>query len=349
MLEAFTFPITWRELLTRTVRETIDDDCMGMAAQLAYYFFLALSPAILFLLAIASFFPLDNVTDDIARVIGPFVSSEVLTLLQREMQRLSDNDNAGLLTFGVVAAMWSSSAALVGIVSSINKAYDLEEQRPWWRVRLLAMGLTLTLALLVLTSLSLILAGPSLATYLGRTVGLGAIFEWTWKVVQWPVAFFLVSTGIGVVYYFAPNQTSRWVWVSPGAVFATALWLIASLAFKFYVTTIGDYQASYGAIGGIIVLLLWFYVSGVALLVGAELNSEIAHAAARAPSAGTPAGAQAPGEGERSPEPLVTGTVQPQGGGAWRAAGAALAVVVAASRYARRRRDGNAPVRGRTA
>jgi circadian clock protein KaiB len=130
----------------------------------------------------------------------------------------------------------------------------------------------------VLASLSLVLAGPSVATYLGRTVGFGAAFEWSWKILQWPVAFFLMSTGIGAVYYFATDAEQDWVWVTPGAITATTLWLISSLGFKAYVATFTDYNASYGAVGGVIILLLWFYVSGLAMLIGAELNSEIEHA-----------------------------------------------------------------------
>ncbi len=272
-------PLPWAELLRRTVRETLDDDCLGIAAQLAYYFFLALSPAILFLLALASFFPLGDLTGEVARALGPFVSAEVLTLIQGEMTRLGDNDNAGLLTAGAVIAIWSSSAATVSIVGSVNKAYDLTETRPWWKVRLIAIGLTLALALLVLSALTLLLAGPALAAYVGRAGGPGAGLEWALRVVQWPVAFAAVSTALGLVYHFAPDHARPWTWVSPGAVLATVLWLVASLGFKWYVSNFADYQASYGAIGGVVVLLLWFYVSGLALLIGAELNSEIAHAA----------------------------------------------------------------------
>ena len=271
--------VPWGELLKRTARESLDDDCLGIAAQLAYYFFLALSPAILFLLALASFFPLGNLTVEVARLLAPFVSGEVLTLIQGEMMRLGDNDNAGLLTVGALIAMWSSSAATVSIVGSVNKAYDLIKTRPWWKVRLIAIALTSALALLVLTALTLLLTGPALATYVGRSVGLGDALEWALRMMQWPVAVAAVVTALGLVYHFAPDHSRPWTWVSPGAVLATVLWLVASLGFKWYVAKVGDYQASYGAIGGVMVLLLWFYVSGLALLVGAELNSEIAHAA----------------------------------------------------------------------
>jgi membrane protein len=271
-------PISWAELVRRTWRDALDDDVLGLAAQLSYYFFLALFPAILFLLAIASFFPLSNVTDDLGRTLGPLVSPQVLELIQDQMRRLADSDSGGLLTFGVVGALWSSSAALVSIVGAVNRAYDIEEGRPWWKVRLVALGLTVGGALLVLMALSLVLLGPTWADALGRVTGWGAPFEWAWMVLQWPLVFALVSTGIGVVYYYGPDADQDWVWITPGAVAATGLWIVVSLLFKLYIANFTDYNAAYGSVGGVIVLLLWFYLSGLALLIGAELNAEIEHA-----------------------------------------------------------------------
>ena len=273
-----TVSLSWTELARRTWREVIDDDVLGLAAQLSYYFFLALFPAILFLLALASFFPLSNITDDVGRSLGPFVSPQVLELIQEQMRRLANNENGGLLTFGVAGALWSSSAALVSIVGALNRAYDIDEGRPWWKVRLVAIGLTLGVAVIVLVALTLVLAGPTLAETLGRTTGWGAPFERTWLLLQWPLVFVLVATGIGLIYYFGPDADQDWVWITPGAVAATVLWLLISLLFKFYVANFTDYEGSYGTVGAVIVVLLWFYVSGIAILTGAELNAEIEHA-----------------------------------------------------------------------
>ena len=250
----------------------------GSQLSCRYYFFLALFPAILFLLALASFFPLSNITDDIGRSLGPFVSPQVLELIQDQMRRLANNENGGLLTFGVAGALWSSSAALVSIVGALNRAYDIEEGRPWWKVRLTAIGLTLVVAAVVVVALSLVLVGPTLAEQLGQTTGWGAPFEWAWLVLQWPLVFALVATGIGLIYYFGPDADQDWAWITPGAIAATILWLLISLLFKLYVANFTDYEGSYGTVGGVIVVLLWFYVSGIAILTGAELNAEIEHA-----------------------------------------------------------------------
>lgn len=273
-----TLPIGWGDLLRRTWREMIDDDVLGLAAQLSYYFFLALFPAILFLLALASFFPLSTITDEADRLLRPVLSPQVLALIQEQMRRLANNEDGGLLTFGVAGALWSSSAALVSIISALNRAYDIEEARAWWRVRLIAIGLTLGVAVTVLIAFGLVLAGPALADWLGRVTGWGAPFVWTWMVLQWPLVFALVATALGFVYYFGPDAEQDWVWITPGAVIGTLLWLAASLLFRIYVVTFTDYEGSYGAVGGVIVVMLWFYVSGLAILVGAELNAEIEHA-----------------------------------------------------------------------
>ena len=277
MFATFNIPLSWGELLKRTAKETAEDDCLGLAAQLAYYFFLALFPAVLFVLALASFFPLNNFTDDAVRALRPIAPADVLGLLEEQLRRISNADSGGILTIGILGAVWSSSAAVVAIVGSLNRAYDIEEGRPWWKVRLTAISLTIALAVLVLTSFTLVVAGPTLAEHLASWFGFGVVFEWTWKILQWPLAFFLVSSAVGLVYYFAPDAEQDWVWITPGAVLGTLLWVVVSLLFKLYVANFTDYNATYGAVGGVIVLLLWFYISGLAILVGAELNAEIEH------------------------------------------------------------------------
>jgi len=268
MYAAFDLPLSWGELLKRTVKEINEDDCLGLAAQLAYYFFLALFPAVLFILALASFFPLTNFIDDAVRALRPIAPPNVLSFLEEQLRRLSNADSGGILTIGILGAIWSSSAAVVAIIGSLNRAYDIEEGRPWWHVRLTAIGLTIALAFFLLVSFTLIVAGPAIAEQLASSFGLGAAFAWIWTILQWPIAFLLVSTAIGLVYYFAPDAEQEWVWITPGSIVATTLWVAISLVFKFYVSHFTSYNATYGAIGGVIVLMLWFYLSALAVLLG---------------------------------------------------------------------------------
>ncbi len=278
MLAYFESTLSWPELLKRTYRETIDDDALGLAAQLAYYFFLALFPAILCVIALASFLPLHNFTDEIVASLGRFAPEEMLAIIREQMVRLAEGNDGGIFTIGLIGALWSSSAAMVAMITAMNRAYDIEEARPWWKVRVTAILLTVGLALFIVLAFGLIVAGPQAADWLAARLGFGPVFVWTWKILQWPVAFALVVTGIGLVYYFAPDAEQDFAWITPGALIATVLWLIGSLAFRYYVVNFANYEATYGAITGVILLMLWFYLSGLVILVGAEASAEIEHA-----------------------------------------------------------------------
>lgn len=278
MFANFEMALSWSDLVKRTAQEAVSDDAQGLASQLAYYFFLALFPALLCLLAIASFFPLQNVSDDMVRLLGPFAPRDMLELIRQEMAKIAEGQHGGLVTVGLLGALWSSSSAMVAVIGAMNRAYDIEERRAWWRVRLTAIGLTIALSLLMIVAFTLIVAGPQIADFTARHLAFGSVFVWTWKIIQWPIAFALVAVGIGLIYYVAPDAEQFWVWITPGSLVATLLWLIGSLAFRFYAVNFGNYEATYGALGGVILLLLWFYLSGLVIVIGAEMNAEIEHA-----------------------------------------------------------------------
>jgi membrane protein len=219
----------------------------------------------------------------------------VLTIITDQIRKIAAGEQGGLLTLGFLLTLWSSSAAMVAIVDTLNRAYDIEEGRPWWKVRLIAIGITFGVALFILVSFALILVGPTAAQWIADRTPLGQVFVWTWMLVQWPLAFALAATGIGTIYYFAPDAEQDWVWLTPGSIFATILWLAASLGFKYYLASFGTYTETYGAIGGIMILMLWFYLSALVILVGAELNAEIEHASPY----GKAAGEKVPGEKRR--------------------------------------------------
>ena len=277
MFHTFQIPVTWFELSKRTIKEFSEDDVLGLAAQMAYYFLFALAPAIVCVIAITSFLPFSSVQELIASVSG-FAPPDIVQILRDQLANIAQSENSGALTFGLLLAIWSSSAAMVSIISALNKAYDIEEARPWWKVRLTAILLTLGVALFIVVAFALIIIGPTFIDRIASMVGLGPTFATVWNVARWPVAMALVAAGIGLVFYFAPDAEQVWEWITPGAVVASVLWLVASLGFKFYVANFADYNASYGSLGGVIILMLWFYISAVAILLGAEMNAEIEHA-----------------------------------------------------------------------
>jgi membrane protein len=295
MLARFKVPIGWGALLKRTINEAWSDDVLNLAAQQAYYFFFALFPALLALISIASFFPLENLTSDIVNTLGEVAPKEVIELINEQLRKISEDRAGGLFTFAFLITLWSSSGAVVSMCTTLNAAYDITEGRPWWKVRLIAIALTVGLAIFVLASMALIVAGPGFAQGLAARVGLGQAFVWTWSIARWPVIFILIATAIALVYYFAPDAEQEFVWITPGSVVATVLWIGVSYGLKTYVTSLGSYTETYGFIGGVMVLLLWFYLSGVALLIGAELNAEIEHASPH----GKDVGEKVPGEKKR--------------------------------------------------
>src|SRR5690349_6441712 len=182
MLAYLKVPLSWMDVLKRTFREAFyEDNCLGMAAQLAYYFFFALFPALLVLLAIASFFPLTSLIDDMFRMLGGFVPPEALSIITDQIKKISEGQQGGLLTLGMATALWSSSAAMTSIIDTLNSAYDIEEGRPWWKVRLIAISLTMGVALFIIVSFALILVGPRLAEYIADVMFFGPAFEWSWK------------------------------------------------------------------------------------------------------------------------------------------------------------------------
>ena len=268
-------PLSWRELARRTIADTLEDDCFGLAAQLAFYFFLSVFPALLFLVALLGYLPIDTrlstVLDDLETLLPP----EILQFFEAQIDAALAGGQGGLLTIGVVGALWSSSSAVTAIITALNRAYDIDEWRPFWKRRIIAIVITAALAIFVVSAFAFVVGGADLASWVAGRLGFGTVLTAIWPFVQWALAVVLVVVAIDLVYYFAPNADTPFVWITPGALLATALWLVTSFGFKLYVANVSNYTAVQGTIGGVIVLLLWFYLSGFALLVGAELNAEI--------------------------------------------------------------------------
>jgi membrane protein len=291
MLHTFQIPISWFELIKRTAKEFTADDALGLAAQMAYYFLFALAPAIVCVIAITSYLPFSSMQELINSMSG-FAPPAVVQILRDQLTNIAQGEHTGALTFGFLVALWSSSAAMVSIIGALNKAYDIEEGRPWWRVRLSAILLTIGIAVFVVLAFALIVIGPTFIDRFASMVGMGPAFAAVWNVARWPIALALVAFGVGLVYYFAPDAEQDWEWITPGAVVATVLWLVASLGFKFYVANFANYNESYGSLGGVIILMLWFYISALAIILGAEMNAEIEHASPH----GKDPGEKVPGE-----------------------------------------------------
>ena len=274
----FTGPLGWTEILKRTGADIYGGKVFGWAASLAYYFFLALFPAMLFVVSLASVLPVQHLIDRIVTMLSRVAPGDVVAIARQQFVQITRQPHGGVLTLSLLAALWSTSAGMTAIVGTLNQAYHIAESRPWWRVRLTAIALTLALTIVTILAFALVMVGPAAGQHVADWLALGPLFGWTWNIVRWPAAFVLVVTAIGCIYHFAPDTKREWVWITPGSVTATAMWLLISLAFKWYASHFAGYQKTYGAIGGVMVALLWFYFTSLAILTGAQLDATIERA-----------------------------------------------------------------------
>lgn len=271
--------LTVAELARRTWAEIVDDDLPGRAAQLAYYSLLALFPALLFLTAMVGLFPVHSVIPQVLANLRQVLPADALSLLEKYLQQILTGGNGGILSLGLAGALWASSSGMTAIMDTLTVAYDVPETRPHWKVRLIAIALTIGLAGLIIVSSVLVLAGEHIGAWIAEAFGFGDAFRILWLILQWPVVMACMLFALAVVYAVAPNVRQQWHWVTPGSLFAVVAWLGVSLAFKVYAEHFGNYNAVYGSIAGVIVLMLWFYLGGMMFLIGGEINAEIARAA----------------------------------------------------------------------
>jgi membrane protein len=313
--------LSWKELARRVYAETMEDDVLGRSAQLSYYFLLALFPALLFLTSILGAIAGEDseMRRDLFAYLSAVLPASAYELVSQSVNSAIEESGGAKISFGILATLWAASNGMGAISQTLNVTYDVEETRPFWKTRLISVLLTLALGLLIITALVLVLYGHDLAEWLAGAFGLGQVFEVGWKIIQWPIVLAFVTLAFALIYYFAPDiKEAGWKWITPGALLGVVLWLLVSFAFKLYLSYFDSYSATYGSLGAVIILMLWFYFTGAAILIGGEINSEIEHAAAEA---GAP---DAKERGEKAPDGAVGNN--PQSGQASRKkAGAAAA------------------------
>lgn len=269
--------VSYLELAKQVLHEVKEEDCSEHAAAMAYYFLFAMFPFFLFLTTLIGMLPIPDLLEYLLSRAATMLPGEAFSLIQDNIKALFMNKKEGLLSIGILLALWASSNAIVSVMDAMNKLYDVEEGRPFWKVRLVAIGLVIGLSLLMLLAMVLLMFGTKIGNYIADLIHFGPLFLVAWHLVLIPVILFLLVLAIALVYYYTPDVEHTWVWISPGAVVAIPLWIIMSLLFSFYINNFGSYDKTYGSIGAVIVLLLWLYLSGFIILVGAVINSVIEH------------------------------------------------------------------------
>ena len=267
----------WWAVLKRTVQEFRDDNLSDWAAALTYYGVLAIFPALIVLTSVLGLIG-ESATKPLLDELGnvaPGPANDILTSAIKNLQ--GDQGAAGVLfVVGLLAALWSASSYVAAFMRASNAIYDMEEGRPVWKTLPVRLGMTIVLLLLlVVTTLAVVLTG-GIAKSAGDLVGFGSTAVTVWNIAKWPVLLLIVSLMFAFLYWAAPNvKQPGFRWVSPGGILAVVGWLVASGAFAFYVSNFGSYNKTYGALGGVIVFLVWLWISNSMILLGAEFNAEL--------------------------------------------------------------------------
>lgn len=266
--------------LRQAGRKAWEDDCPGLGAQLAYFVLLFLFPFLMLLVAAAGLAVSDpeSILETLAERVGGFLPEDAVGLLGDYVDRTLRSRTSGVLLFAVLLALGSGSAAAQAIVKAANRAYAVRETRSFfkiWGISLL-MGLGVTL---LVGALAFATFGPEIGGYVRRLVGLPGIFLAFWGAFSWALAFLAVTLALAVLYYLAPNADLPFRWITPGGLVATVLMLASSVALNLYVANVGRYDQVYGQLGAVVVLMLWLYVTGFTVLIGAEMNAVLARMA----------------------------------------------------------------------
>jgi membrane protein len=273
------------QLIHNVFEEIKTNNIFGRAAELAFYFLFALFPLILLLMTLFGLFASRRaeLQKDFLSYFADFLPPSAFQLLRHIASEMAAHASGKKLTFGIVAALWSASGGVQSMISSLNLTFHVREARPWLKVRSLALGLTLLIAILVLSALWIVLAGDHFVGWIGTILGLNPVVVFVWKAIQWPLAIVFVSISCSMIYHCGPNlkHRRRWQWMTPGAAFSCLLWVLASVLFRIYLHHFNTYSVSYGSLGAVMILLLWLYVTGLAYLFGGTINAEIERAAMR--------------------------------------------------------------------
>jgi membrane protein len=279
----------WLNVLKRTGKEFMKDDCMGLAQQVAYSSLLAFFPALIFLIALLG---LVDAYEEMRQFLAPVAPGAVIDILD-QLQKDSQEKGvtAAALVLGLFGAVWAASGAMGTTVKAVNRAYERLETRPFWKVRLISIVLVAASGVVVAGMFLLIVFGGPLGEAIADRAGLGEVFKLLWAIFRWPAAFVVVLLLFALIYYLGPNQDQRdWKWITPGSLVGGALWLALSGLFALYTSLSDSYSKTYGSLAGGIILLLWLNYTAWSVLFGAELNAELDRQAdiraAGGPSAG---------------------------------------------------------------
>jgi membrane protein len=254
-------------------RELSEDNVWNGAAALGFYLTLAVFPAMIFVMALLPYLPVAHVDQAIMDLLRETLPPRTAQMFAGVVEEVVSERRGGVLTFGIAAALWASSSGMYAVMQQMNIAYDIDEKRGFLDARATALALSLLFVTLVVGAFSLVVLGGVIKEWLSVQLGLGDALVYTFIVFRWVVIVLAILVAVALIYAKGPSRRRRFVLLTRGTVFATVALIVASLGFRLYVTNFGNYSATYGSIGAVIVLMLWFYIAGLVMLVGAEIDA----------------------------------------------------------------------------
>lgn len=263
-------------LIKKSIKAFGEDDMSTYAAALAYQILFSLFPFFIFLIALISTLHLPDFMMWLREQAQMFLPQQAMEQVNTVLEQLQQ-PRGGLLSVGAIVALWTASAGARATMNALNVAYDIKESRPTWKVYLLSIFYTLAVTAMLIGSAALLLVGPQAMEWLASQIGFQQFFVTLWTWLRWPVALILLCLSVALVYYSAPDAQQKFRFITPGAILSVIVWVLASIGFNYYVNNFADYNATYGSIGAVILLLLYFYISSSVLLFGAEINAVIEH------------------------------------------------------------------------
>jgi membrane protein len=269
------------QLTRRVFRYALQDDLAERASGLAFDLLLAFFPLLVFLLAIFGLFASRSVElrFDFLSYFADFLPPIAFQLLSHTIDELAENASKGKLTIGTLGVLWFASGGISSMISGLHWAYRVKDDRPWIKVRIVAIGMTLFIAVLIFSALSLVLVGGLLTNWAASELQLNSVMIAIWKVLQWPIAWLFVVCSYALIYSYGPNAHRRhWYWITPGSTFGALLWLVASVGFRVYLNFSNNYATIYGSLGAVVILTIWLYVTGLTFLIGGEIDANIERA-----------------------------------------------------------------------
>jgi membrane protein len=248
-----------------------EDEISSLAAELAYFFLLSLFPFLIFLMNLLAYLPLSS--DVVLDFVAQYAPGNTMKLIENNVRHIIETQNVTLLSFGVIGTIWSASNGINAIVRAFNKAYQVEENRHFLVARLMSILLTFAMILVILVALLLPVFGREIGLFIFQAFGFTEVFLTIWNTIRWLLSAVILCIVFTGLYFIAPNKRMKISEAYPGALFATVGWIVVSLLFSYYVGNFGNFSVTYGSLGGVIILLIWFYLSAVIIILGGEINA----------------------------------------------------------------------------